>query len=202
MEHKPLSASDIVSIIENKYDEEFTFISSGSGLWNANYNELVLEASSLGGANIVVRVYESGAITDNYIPMKYKNDVERKLLPLAQRVYGNCQIVNIPLHYGRSSFHAEMTLEEYLSRVDSTINVVIATAHTMVSAEDDAKLFAQILKENKIVASVKVFYYNAEEFCNVKKSDSARKVFEPSSDKRLYLYMNEDFSVRLSDWSE
>ena len=176
-------------------------LSSGNELWTEDYSELIFISDKLND-EVVVWVYPNGEILDNYIAIKYKEDVQKLVTPLANKVYKNSKVVNIPIHYGKKHFNAEMSLFEYVASKQSSVSVFIATDKDSNSAETDVANLSLLFKENGIIANIKVFYYNENEFLELEETNDPTTVFSPLSNKRLSATMNADYSINSLDWSE
>lgn len=196
-----IQTDDIILKLENKYNDTFTLLSSGNELWTEDYSELIFISDKLND-EVVVWVYPNGEILDNYIAIKYKEDVQKLVTPLANKVYKNSKVVNIPIHYGKKHFNAEMSLFEYVASKQSSVSVFIATDKDSNSAETDVANLSLLFKENGIIANIKVFYYNENEFLELEETNDPTTVFSPLSNKRLSATMNADYSINSLDWSE
>ncbi len=198
---KKYTVEEIAKILGEKYDDTFTFVSSGSELWTADYSEMVYVAEKL-DTRVIVWVYEDGKMRDNYMALKYKTDVEELIFPIAEEIYGECQVVNIPLHYGREHFTSDMSLEQYVSNASSSIYIVIATNKKTESAREDATVLFEKFKENSINARIRISYYDVSDIKEIAKTGETSTPFAPDSVKNLRAEMNIDYSIAYMNWSE
>lgn len=201
MKNRKMSTEDVASKLREKYNDTFSLVSIGNELWNKEYSEIVFSSEKL-KADIVAWVYSDGTIVDNYIAVKYKDDVETFIFPLAKEIYNSCIVVNVPIHYGKNYFNNTLAFSDYVSNKQSSISIAIATDKDSVSAKKDIEEFAFKLKENGVVASIRIFYYDKSTFSTVKETNDATTIFSPLSNKRLSATMNEDYSIGSIDWSE
>ena len=198
-----IDSDGIIRQLNAKYNDSFTLVSSGNELWTEEYSELICFSEVL-NADVVVWVYSDGLITDNYLAVKYKSEVEFLVLPIAEDIYGQgfCKVVNIPIHYGKSHFNEKMDFSEYVSNKQSSLSIAIATSKDVSSAREDVEELVLQLKENGVVASIRVFYYDAGIFKSVMETNDPTTIFSPTSNKRLSATMNADYSIGSVDWSE
>lgn len=189
-----ISKDDINSQLNAKYNDTFSFVSSGNELWNEEYIEMIYSSKNL-KTDIVVWVYPDGTFIDNYMAIKYKEEVENIVSSLAVEIYGSCKVVNIPIHYGKNHFNNNLSFNDYISNQQSDISVVIATDKDSSSAEEDIKKIALKFKDNKIITSIKVFYYDQSTFSALTETGVSTNPFSPLSDKRFYASMNEDYTI-------
>lgn len=198
-----IDSDGIIRQLNAKYNDSFTLVSSGNELWTEEYSELICFSEVL-NADVVVWVYSDGLITDNYLAVKYKSEVEFLVLPIAEDIYGQgfCKVVNIPIHYGKSHFNEKMAFSEYVSNKQSSLSIAIATSKDASSAREDVEELVLQLKENGVVASIRVFYYDAGIFKSVMETNDTTTIFSPTSNKRLSATMNADYSIGSVDWSE
>ena len=198
-----IDSDDIIRQLNAKYSDSFTVVSSGNELWTEEYSELICFSEDL-NTDVVVWVYSNGTIIDNYPAVKYKSDVEALVLPIAEDIYGQgfCKVVNIPIHYGKSHFSENMDFSEYVSSKQSSLSIAIATSKDASSAREDVEELVLKLKENGVVTSIRVFYYDDDTFKTVMETNDATTIFSPTSNKRLSATMNADYSIGSFDWSE
>lgn len=203
MRNDKMDTDTIIQQLNAKYSDSFTLICSGNELWTEEYSELICFSNEL-KENIVVWVYSNGSVIDNYPAVKYKSDVEALVLPIAEDIYGQgfCKVVNIPIHYGKSHFSENMNFSEYVSSKQSSLSIAIATSKDAASAREDVEELVLKLKENGVVTSIRVFYYDNDTFKTVMETNDATTIFSPTSNKRLSATMNADYSIGSVDWSE
>lgn len=192
---------DVTSYLNEQYNDTFSLVSSGNELWNEEYSEIVYTSKKL-NAEVVAWVYTNGTVIDNYVAVKYKSDVENLVAPIAEDVYGDSLVVNIPIHYGKNHFNKDLTFTDYTSNKQSSISIAIATYKGTDNVQEDVEKFILKLKENNIVASIRIFYYTKDEFETIRVTDEATSIFYPLSTKRISATMNADYSIGSVDWSE
>lgn len=201
MRKNSLSIDEIIEYYNKKYDDVFTYVSSDNELWNADYSEVILKSSKLDN-RVVIWVYPDGTMLDNYMPIKYQKDVENLVDPMIEEIYGKCLVVNVPLRYGRKHFSKDMDLVQYVSDKRSSVSIAIATNKSTLEGEEDIEKLLAILKENKIVANVDVFYYQTLDISDVRRTDKDTTIFEPEADKLLSVTVNADYTIGVINWSE
>lgn len=201
MKEDKITIDDVTSYLNKQYNDTFSLVSSGNELWNEEYSEIVYTSKKL-NAEIVAWVYSNGKIIDNYVAVKYKPSVEKLVAPIAEDVYGDSLVVNIPIHYGKNHFDKDLTFADYASNKQSSINIAVATYKDADNAQKDVENLILKLKDNNIVASIRVFYYTKDEFESIKVTDESTSIFNPLSTKRVSATMNADYSIGSVDWSE
>lgn len=197
-----ITTEEIVSIYSEKYDDEFTYVSSGNQLWNANYQELILSSSKLDGAKITVWLYENGDLIDNYIPVKYKGDIEEKVLEIAKKIYDDAIVLNAPISYAKRVFLADMTFEEYAALDEANIRCAILTNKSTDSKDVDVETLRSALQEEGILTDISIFYYSAYEVADVVIVDELHFEFKPKADLKVKMVLNEDYSINTLNWSK
>ncbi len=193
------SIEEITSHLNEEYNDNFSFVSSGNELWNKEYTEIIYLSEKL-NADIAVWVYPDGTILDNYMAVKYKSEVEEFVSPLAEEVYDSCIVVNIPIHYGKEHLNKDLSFSDYISNSKSDISISLATDRSDEFAEDDARKFVKVLSDNGMIAYIRVFYYDSIDFNKVKETEEASRIFSPLSEKCLTVRMDEDYSIDLLEW--
>lgn len=196
-----LSIDEIIEYYNTKYDDEFTYVSSDNELWNADYSEIILKSSKLDN-RVVIWVYPDGTMLDNYMPIKYREDVEALVQPMIEEIYGKCLVVNVPLRYGRKHFSKDMDLVQYVSDKRSSVSISIATNKSSLDGEQDIEKLISIFKNNNIIANIDVFYYQISDISEVSRTNKDTTIFEPEADKLLSVTVNTDYTIGVINWSE
>ncbi len=200
-----LSTDEIIEMYNDKYDDDFSYVAGGGAVWTAEYYDVTLHSEKL-DADVVAYFYEDGRVIDNYMAIYYKEDVEALIQPIAEEVYGNCLVVNTPLHYGREHFIESMTLESYMSTKKSTINISIATDQTPETGDKDIVVFVEALKEANIVTDISIYYYEPEVYSQVREQtqdgENLMAPFTPTATKQLSVIVDGNYTVTYSEWSE
>lgn len=188
------SPKKIVEEFNQKYDDEFTVVATDTGTWREDHADMVLKSQKL-NSNIVVWIYEDGKVIDNYVAVKYKNEVEQKVKPLIEKVYGKCVIKNLPINEGSSDFYPKMTLSEYMSNVSSMIYIGVATNRNKSTYKEDTKKVVDLFKENNIIADLDICHYT--DVKDVKINEESGKLFKPMPpiENRIKVYVQSDYSI-------
>ena len=196
---KHYTADEIVSIYDEKYNDTFTLIASNTEIWSAIHTEIILHSSLL-NEDIVVWLYDDGYTTDNYIPVKFRSDVENRIKPLAELAYGDCLVSNSPIGYGIGLFTKDLTLEEYMRHQESCLMLNIAVSADQADRDEQLAAFVALLKENQITATICVFYY--ETLSEVTRTGLSSEPFLPMSDTRMYTIIDANYEIKYSQWSD
>jgi hypothetical protein len=197
-----LSVDTVIKYCEEKYSDKFTFVSMGNELWTSDYSDVVLSSEALNDANVNVRVYSADRILDNYIAVKYKISVEEKVTQLAQNIYGDVLVVNVPIAYGVDSFSDSMTFEDYIRADESEVFVAIATNDSRALKDEKIEKLRTAFEEEEICAAVKLFYFDTETIEELRLSEETGKVFEQTPVMHGLMTMNSDFSVQSLSWTQ
>lgn len=197
-----MTKDDIISMYNEKYDDEFTYESSGNQLWNANYQEYILSSSRLNGAKITVCIYENGKIVDNYIPNKYKSNIEENVLSIAKSIYEDAIVINAPISYAKDVFSTQMTFEEYAALDAANIRCAILTNKSSESKEEDIERLRCVLKGKGILTDISIFYYNDGNLADVEIIDELHFDFYPKADMQGKMLLNEDYTINSLNWSK
>ena len=196
------SVQDIIKVCEERYSDKFSLVSTGSELWNANYSDVVLSSETLGGAKVNVRVYPDGKILDNYIAVKYKSLTEKNISAIAEKIYGEVLVVNVPVSFGVESFESTMTFEDYVRSYESKVFVGIATNDSIALKDEKIEKLRIAFEKEEICTSVKILYYDVENIRDIKLSEGTGKIFEQTPIARGFMRMNPDFSVSSLSWGD
>lgn len=194
IKNNKITTDDVALWMSEKYNDTFTLVSSNNQLWTKDYSEIIYTSEKL-KSDIVVWVYSNKNFVDNYMAVKYKDEVENLVQPLAEKIYGECKVVNIPIHYGEDHFNNDLNFNNYISNEQSNISIKIATDKNFNSAKEDIEKLANEFKNNKIIASICIFYYDTNSFKEIEKTNDSSKPFAPLSNKRLSTSMNSNYSL-------
>lgn len=197
-----MSVEDVVTYCEEKYNDKFSVVATGTELWTESYSELILASESLGSAQINVRVYSKDKILDNYIAVKYKSAVEEKVLPLVNSIYGKSLVVNEPINFGVDSFYADMSFEDYAKSADSSVFIAVATNASAAEKDIAIKRLAALLKREQICATVTVSYFDVENIEEIELSHNTGKVFKQTPSVKGFMNMNADFTIESVTWND
>ncbi len=201
MKKNNTTVDDVTSYLSEQYNDTFSLVSFGNELWNEEYSEIIYSSKKL-NTEVVAWFYSNGKIIDNYMALKYKTDIEQLVSPIVKDIYGEVLVVNIPIHYGKEHFNKELTFADYAANKQSSISIAIATYKDTEDAQEDINALILKLKENRVIANVRVFYYTKFEFETIKTTNEATTIFSPLSSKRLSATMNTDYSIDFVNWSE
>lgn len=196
--NKNMTLDEIVTAYEKKYGDTFTVVAADSEVWTAPYSEIVLRSDKL-GEEIVIWYHEDGRLTDNYMPIKFRPEVEAAVQPLAEQTYGKCIVSNSPIGYGIDEFTPDMNVKEYMSDPLSSMMMYIAVTADPEQAEMQISAFASLLAEHKILTDICVYYYDTLD--GVSATHTYGTPFTQKENARYRAFIDKDYQVIDSDWS-
>lgn len=199
---KSIPIEDIVTICNERHNDIFTVVSFNGQTWDSAFTEIFISSKNLDGARVNVRVYSEDEIYDNYIAVKYKTEVEKRVEPIVQEVYGNSKVVNVPAAYGTGSFRPDMSFAEYVRSAESSVHIAVATNASVNDKDKDLELLRAGLEKAGICSSVTVSYYKNEDINEIEVSDKRGAAFRQLPYVKGVASMGSDFSITYVNWSE
>lgn len=197
---KQVSLNELIDMYNEKYDDNFIFVSEGGQVWTSNYWEVTLLSSKL-DKHVTVHIYENGT-TDNYIPLKYKKHVEDKVKAIAEGVYGEARAINLPMRYGNGTFKENMTFEEYASASGSLIHTALIVNKSLKERDSDIEKLRVALEKEQILSRISIYYYPGKEIDEIEIRDEVFLTLFPEAKCTGYLKLEKDYSVRSLDWDD
>lgn len=196
-----LQVERVVEYCEDRYNDNFSVVSTGGDVWSDNFSELILSSENLKGAYVNVRVYSNDDILDNYVAVKYKKDVENAVLPVAQSIYGNALVVNIPVGFGLNHFNEDISFLEYASDDKSCVYIAIATNDSPIYKTEKIEELRKELKRINVCADITVSYYDVD-INEIQMVDNNSKVYKHQPIVKGFMYINDEYSVTSLNWSD
>lgn len=203
---KLIQPDEIRKYLEAKYDDTFVVEATGLQTMNSSKQRMSMRSEKL-NRNISV-AYDpeikeiEEAVTDNYLSIALKEDIESILTPMAESVYGKTKVFFMPSR--NPSFEplpASTTAEELLSASDESRVVIAILPPDQTDYEERGAGFVNLLKEKGYYITLTIVYLNDE------------NVFEDTNESNYDKYLNsiyralrcdcdltEDFDVQTMKW--
>ena len=88
----------------------------------------------------------------------------------------------------------------YVSNKNSGLSIAIATNKDSAYAEEDAQAFVQALKENRIAANFRIFYYDMANLSEINETEP-NQIFDTEPKEMLKVLVNADFTIDSMNWT-
>jgi len=195
----------MISYLESKYDDEFTYIDSFGGSLDGNSYQILVSSKNLPGVKITVGYYKSEGreyFTDNYLQYKFSHDIEEYLSDILEKAIGYDVIAT----YGISSLGTENSFTSKTTMVDfirSSDNKLLFNA--IVSYECDVDTdreqieteIKNVLNNNDIICVADIYFANEKDkfksFDDLSSADLDKM-------KKLSISMDEEGNFKRFDW--
>ena len=160
--------SDILSVLHQKYDEEFTFKAWSWEEYGSNNKNAYVTCESMPGVEIEAcqRETDNGmTYYDDYMAYKYKSRFQEDLQRFADQIYPNAKVIfmvdssTFPLDMGM-----EMTYDEILQDKDTVLSVTILVKRDSDDPQKEEHLeeFRQLLEDNSVRVNGTLIYASDE----------------------------------------
>ncbi len=201
-----MSVDDCINYMVEKYGENFTYIEPYSDYQSNNSLKIIVQSESMPDSRVLVvseRVNDTILFHDNYIAEKYKEETFNLLQKLSDTVYGDCKVL-YTVHEGflPDAFNSSTDFATFISSKSSLIafSVILPPNAESINKEDKIKEFYELLIENRINCSFKVYYINSNN-----KYNETLSIEQLLDDRDTILFtgrviMDEDFSIKDEGW--
>lgn len=208
MKKSNLSVDACLNYMKSKYGEEFTYIEPyDESQPTSKTLKIFVESERFPGAKILVieeNVENNIVWHDNYVAVKYEEDVAELFNAIATDVYGECRILYFvdDFFYLSDSFDNETSFTEYTSKQSSNISVsvLLPPDHDYAQKEQELQLVYQKLCENSMVCTVNVFYVNNQDKYNALESSEDMMLESGWYDAKGQLIIDDDYSIESEIW--
>jgi len=164
------TVDEILEYMNEKYDEEFTYIRPAD-LYEPESDsfEIFVASDKYPDDMIYAKCLlntETGEkwFCDNYVSYIYEDEVRTLVTELTHEVYADAKVRYVPLYGAASSDSNEEipTLEQYLSRTSSSIDymIMLPDEYDETLYKEEMNALIEKLEEKKIVCGVTVVYSN------------------------------------------
>lgn len=203
-ESKKSVRNEMMQFIEDKYHEDFTFVSINSEVWSADYTEMLVESSSYPGKKFPVhRDKKTGEITDGYLPLKLNSGVEQEITSVATLVYGECKVFNnaqtsvLPASYSTS-----MTASDFLKKEPKRTNASVFVIADSANKEDDVENFRKALMEKGYYLSFSILYVSDANLSSISQDNYSEFLSgnQTGVNTRGDFVINDSFVFSYSKW--
>jgi hypothetical protein len=207
---KPSPKEEMMKYMQDKYHEEFEFVSINTQVWSADYVEMKLRSKKFPDDTITVRmVKESSVISDDYTDFLMKKPIEdefnHNILP---QVYKNSRAFylpgGMPLPYKDLQ---KMSISEYSKVKVPPMSLLICISDNNI--EDKDKLIEklrELLAGKKYKFELYVFYMLDGKLSEINDSN-INEIFTGATETkwakiRGHFMMNDNFEFHSSRWRE
>lgn len=204
------TVDEILEYMNEKYDEEFTYIRPAD-LYEPESDsfEIFVASDKYPDDMIYAKCLlntETGEkrFLDNYVSYIYEDEVRDLLTELTQEVYTDAKVRYVPIYKTASTHSSEgiPTLEQYLSRTYSSISymILLPNEHDETLYKEEMNALIEKLKEKKVVCSITIAYSNDRT-----QYDSFVTDYWPNSEHLIYklhgyIGIEENFEIEYENW--
>jgi len=203
------TVDEILEYMNEKYDEEFTYIRPADVYQPTSDSFEIFVASDKYPDDMIYAKCllntETGEkrFCDNYVSYIYEDEVRNLLTELTQEVYTDAKVRYVPLYGAASSDSNEdiPTLEQYLSRTSSSIEymIMLPDEHDETLYKEELNALREKLEENKVVCMINILYSNDHEqydsFVTDKWTDD-----HIVCKLRGFIGIGENFEIKYENW--
>jgi hypothetical protein len=209
---KPSPKEEMMKYMQDKYHEEFEFVSINSQVWSADYVEMKLRSKKFPDDTITVqRVKDSGVISDDYADFLMKKPIEEEfnnnILP---QVYQDFRAFYLP---GGETIPgkdlSKLSIAEYSKEKLFPMTVVICLSDKDIIDDKDKQLevLRVLLKKKQYLCELYVFYMLDGKLSEVNDSN-INEIFDDATETkwakiRGHFMMKDNFEFSSSSgWRE
>lgn len=190
---KNKGVSEIAELLNRKYDDTFTYVGRFGGTFDNDKNEYEFSSSKYPEYSVwVAQDRHDGTIVDNYLSLKYYEQVKNELQSIFNSISPNYEFfIEFDEHFAHTSIGNEsgdVSYEEYVSNANAELSFV-AFLDTKI-LNDNKQEFEEdllVLLKEKNIHFLNFTIYFINELSNASIVDS---------DVRDLLISNDDFSNR------
>jgi hypothetical protein len=208
---KPSPKEEMMKYMQDKYHEQFEFVSINTQVWSADYVEMKLRSNKFPDDTITVRmVKESGVISDDYADFLMKKPIEdefnHNILP---QVYKDSRAFylpgSIPLPYKDLQ---KMSISEYSKKkvTPMAIAIILSEKNMPDVKEQMIEKLRVLLADKQYRCDLYVFYMQDGKLPEVNDSNINEIFDEVPGQKwakiRGDFSMNHSFEFRSSSWRD
>ena len=203
------TVDEILEYMNEKYDEEFTYIRPADVYQPREYSfEIFVASDKYPDEEIFAKcIYNSETgekrFCDNYVSYIYEDEVRDLLTKLTQEVYPDAKVKYTPLTKTASSNSNEEipTLEQYLSKSSSSIEYIILLPdeHDATLYKDELNALREKLEKKKVACMINIFYSNDHNQYDSFVTDIWTNE-NISCKLRGYVRIGEDFEIKYESW--
>ena len=204
------TVDEILEYMNEKYDEEFTYIRPADVYQPTKESfEIFMASDKYPDEEIFAKcIYNSETgekrFLDNYVSYIYEDEVRDLLTELTQEVYADAKVRYVPLYWTASTNSDEdiPTLEQYLSRTYSSISymILLPDEHDVTLYKEEMNALIEKLEEKKVVCSITIAYSNDrtqyDSFVTDDWPNSEHLIYKLHGDIRI----GEDFEIEFEEW--
>jgi hypothetical protein len=195
---KPSPKEEMMKYMQDKYHEEFEFVSINTQVWSAGYVEMRVKSKKFPDEkSIIVRKNkETGVISDNYVDYLMKKPIEDEFNNILSQVYGNYKVFYTPGGTTLpSSASPNMSVYEYSKLIDLPLQVQICVYDNGMSANKDEQLekLRSLLEAKQYLCQLIVFYMQENKLSEV--TDLNKEELSADATESKWAKLRGDFSM-------
>lgn len=163
---------EMLEHMRNKYNEEFTLVSTDIQSWMADHRTMLVEPAAFPGERVQVRREKTGEITDGYLALKVNAEVEKEISAAAFEVYGENKVFNLAQTSANSYYTLpDMSASEFLKIKPGITNASIWVTKDPSEKDKDVEAFRQVLKVKGYYLTFYIVYIEEEAFPSLNKEN-------------------------------
>lgn len=167
--NKKIDRKTLITYMENKYDDNFTYVGSYGGSLDGSSMNLLLKSEKLNGEEVKICYYENskGAFyADNYMKKKYSKQTVEKFSDIVKPIFGTEVLITIATDTGVvNQFTKDTTFEEFIQSTESNIRLILMVSPRFTI--DDHDLLVDELRErllnSKMFCGGSIYFVDTEE---------------------------------------
>jgi hypothetical protein len=207
---KPSPKEAMMKYMQNKYHEQFEFVSVNTQVWSADYFEMKLRSKKFPDDRITVQmVKDSGVISDNYAGFLMKKPIEDEFNHILAQVYKDYRVFYLP---GNETIPGKdlsnLSILEYSRAKINPMTIVICLSDKNITDEKDKQIeeLRVLLKKKQYQCDLYVFYMLEGKLAELNDSN-INEIFTDATDTKWAkvrggFLMNDHFQFELGEWME
>lgn len=202
------TVDEILEYMNEKYDEEFTYIRPADIYQPTSDSFEIFVASDKYPDDMIYAKCllntETGEkrFCDNYVLYIYEDEVRDLLTELTQEVYADAKVRYAPIYAAATDSSKRIpSLEQYLSRSSSSIDymILLPDEHDETLYKEELNALCMALKEKKVVCDITIAYSNDRAHYDSFVTDkwpNEHVIYKLRGD----IGIGEDFEIELEEW--
>ena len=203
-----LSVDACLRYMEDKYGMKFAFVEPYDNFQpTASSLQIYARTDAYPSKVLVVeeRVDDEFLFHDNFVAIKYEQEVQAILNGIADEVFDECRVIYDANGYDGflpDRFGADTTLDEYITERKSNISVTILVPPEHGTYNKDSEIMAVYDKccRSGLICAIEVYYANDRSLYETINTTPEMLLSGDWYDEDGVLVMDKDFGIQWFDW--
>lgn len=198
----------MLDYMERKCGESFTAMESYAGQLGKDYTMLKVQSRRRKTGGILVRaVNDNGKIIyqDNYLAYLLKNQIEQRIMALAEPIYGECKVFyKIPEMVFPEKFPAAMDVDAFLRHPDSMVRMYFYIRNISSDKQSQLdRLLAAFNRQGYIIGGVISYPVDEKRYRIISEDNFTRDTYLGYQyDSEAIFSMDENGNQAYLEWKE